>query len=108
MLLEIKTLSQVRVAKVLKSRLNWLLFLSNYVLRKGNKKEFLMIDLIGIKKAIKDKGVSYRELAAELKMPLSKLSKILNGKQKLYAEEYLNVCKLLGVSINYFVIKTKR
>lgn len=67
-----------------------------------------MIDLIEIKKVIKEKGMTYREIAKELKMPLSKLSKILNGNQKMYINDYLSMCKLLGVSINFFVIKTKR
>ena len=63
----------------------------------------MFIDLTELKKTIKDKDIKYRTLAKELNMPLSKLSKILNGKQKMYLDDYLRLCTFLKVDIKEFI-----
>lgn len=55
-----------------------------------------------IKKYLDEKGIKYSYVADKIGMPMNIFSPLLSGKRKMTAEEYLLICKAIGVDANYF------
>lgn len=55
-----------------------------------------------IKKYLDDNGIKYSFVAEKIDMPMNMFSPLLNGKRKMSAEEYLLICKAIGVGAEYF------
>lgn len=55
-----------------------------------------------IKSYLKDNGITQTFISSKtgIKMPI--LSAMLSGKRKIYAEEYLAICKVLEVPLDTF------
>lgn len=60
-----------------------------------------------IKKYLDENGIKYSYVADKIGMPMNMFSPLLNGKRKMTAEEYLLICKAIGVDAGYFAEETK-
>mgnify|MGYP004652038625 CR=1 FL=1 len=63
----------------------------------------LGLDISGIKKYIDDSGLKQKSVAEKAGLDEVKFCLILQGKRKLEASEYANLCKAIGVSMNKFL-----
>lgn len=55
-----------------------------------------------IKKYLDENGIKYSFVAEKIGMPMNMFSPLLSGKRKMSAEEYLLICKAIGVDASYF------
>lgn len=55
-----------------------------------------------IKEYLKRNGIKGSFLADKIGVPRNTISSILNGKRKITAEEYFQICKALRVSTDFF------
>lgn len=55
-----------------------------------------------IKSYLDENGIKYSYVAKQIKMPINQLSAMLNGKRKMSADEYISICKSLGLPLDYF------
>lgn len=55
-----------------------------------------------IKKYLDDNGIKYSFVADKIGMPMNMFSPLLSGKRKMSAEEYLLICKAIGINANHF------
>lgn len=60
-----------------------------------------------IKKYLDENGIKYSFLSDKIGMPMNILSPLLNGKRKMTAEEYLLICRAIGVDAGYFATQEK-
>lgn len=67
-----------------------------------------MIDYSKIRKDIKLKGFTQKQIANELGLKQRHLNQILNEKSKMSAEIYIALCSVLGVHTEYYLKKTKQ
>lgn len=67
-----------------------------------------MIDYSKIRKDIKLKGFTQKQIANELGLKQRHLNQILNEKSKMSAEIYIALCSVLGVHAEYYLKKTKQ
>lgn len=54
-------------------------------------------------KYINERGIMQSHLAQVTGMTTQQICNILNGKRKLDVEEYINICRALGVPCDYFI-----
>lgn len=76
---------------------------SKSVIKKGDLK---MCYGAKIKNYLDENGIKYVTVANKLNISSNILSTMLNGKRKITVEEYFNICKILNVSVNYFMDTT--
>ena len=55
-----------------------------------------------IKNYLDSHGITQSFLSDKTKIPISKLNNMLHGKRKITAEEYISICKALGVPYEFF------
>lgn len=60
---------------------------------------------IMIKKYLDENGIKYTFLAEKLGISMNILSPILNGKRKISADEYIEICRVLGLPLEFFASK---
>jgi len=59
-----------------------------------------------IKEYIDKQGIKKKHVAEKAGMTENALHLALNGKRKLLADEYVSICRALGVSYDRFIKKT--
>ena len=57
---------------------------------------------IMIKRYLDENGIKYTFLAEKLGISMNILSPILNGKRKISADEYLEICRVLDLPLEFF------
>ena len=55
-----------------------------------------------ISKYIDETGIKQKKVAEDAGLTQQQLSDICNGRRKVEAVEYFNICRALGVSLDYF------
>lgn len=55
-----------------------------------------------IRRYIEDNNMNQTAIGRKAGLTKQAMSSAMNGKRKLSADEYLNICKVLGVSADYF------
>ena len=55
-----------------------------------------------IKSHMNERGLKYSFVANEIGMPMNIFSALLNDKRKMSIEEYVDICKVLEVSVEHF------
>lgn len=55
-----------------------------------------------IKHYIEDNNMNQTAIARKAGITKQAMSSVMNGKRKLQADEYLSICKVLGVSADFF------
>lgn len=55
-----------------------------------------------IRKYIEDNKMNQTAIGREAGLTKQAMSSAMNGKRKLSADEYLKICKVLGVSADFF------
>lgn len=60
---------------------------------------------IMIKRYLDENGIKYTFLAEKLGISMNILSPILNGKRKISADEYIEICRVLGLPLEFFANK---
>lgn len=63
----------------------------------------MIVDVNELKDYIEDAGMKQKSIAEKTGLDESKLCLILQGKRKLEAGEYANICKILKVPMSKFV-----
>ena len=58
-----------------------------------------------IKKYLDENGIKYSFVANELGLPVNVFSVMINGKRKISADEYVDICRVLRLSADYFAEK---
>lgn len=66
------------------------------------------VNIEAIRKYIDDSGLKQKTIAEKSNLGEAKLCLVLQGKRKLEAGEYANICKALNVSMSKFMIKCSR
>lgn len=61
------------------------------------------LDVDGIKKYIKDSGLKQKTVARKAGLDEAKFCLVLQGKRKLEASEYANICKAINVPMSKFL-----
>lgn len=61
-----------------------------------------------IKKYIQDAGLKFNAIAEKIGIPLNTFSAMMNGKRKITAEEYILICNVLNVPLDFFAEKEER
>lgn len=61
------------------------------------------LDIDGMKKYIDDSGLKQKTVAGKAGLDEVKFCLVLQGKRKLEASEYANICKAIGVPMSKFV-----
>lgn len=56
-----------------------------------------------IRQRIKEKGLKFRDVAEMGGYKLSTFSTMMNGKRKLYDQDIIKLCKILGAQPNDFI-----
>lgn len=51
---------------------------------------------------VKEHGIKQEYLAKGIGLSTAAVSSIMNGKRNVSAEEYVNICRLLNLSCDYF------
>lgn len=55
-----------------------------------------------IKRYLEDNKINQTAIGQKIGLSKQIMSNAMNGKRKLSADEYLNLCKVLGVPADYF------
>lgn len=55
-----------------------------------------------IKEFLDSNGIKYSFVSEKTGIPMNILSPMLNGKRKMSAEEFISICSVLNVSMEYF------
>ena len=63
----------------------------------------LGLDVQDMKKYIEDSGIKQKNLAEKAGLNETKLCLALQGKRKLEASEYANICRTMGVPMQTFL-----
>lgn len=57
-----------------------------------------------IRKKIDETGMKQKAIAEKIGIEATTLSAILNGRRKMYATDFIKLCCVLGLSIDYFIM----
>lgn len=61
----------------------------------------------GIKRYLDEKGIKSTHVCERSGITQNALTLTLNGKRKMLADEYVAICRVLGVPLNFFVPETE-
>lgn len=67
----------------------------------------MIVDVMEIKLFIEEAGIKQKSVAEKAGLDEAKLCMVLQGKRKLEAGEYANICKALKVPMTQFVKQRK-